>query len=141
MTPDRPWKSVSAETTYAEDLRDLAAIHAELGRLAGRVAASLQGKELRARTVTIKVRYDDFSTVTRSHTDDSPTCDAGEIGQRAILLLGRTEAGTRPVRLLGVGTHGLAENGDGGTRQRLAGPGVPGGRRVTSPARRTLSKR
>jgi DNA polymerase-4 len=110
VTPDRPWKSVSAETTYAEDLRDPAAIHAEIARLAGRVAASLQGKDLRARTVTIKVRYADFSTVTRSHTDDSLTCDAVAIGRRAVLLLGRTDAGARPVRLLGVGTHGLAEN-------------------------------
>ncbi len=111
VTPDRPWKSVSTETTYAEDLRDPAVIHAEIGRLAGRVAASLQGKDLRARTVTIKVRYADFATVTRSHTDDSPTCDAAAIGQRAVLLLGRTAAGTRPVRLLGVGTHGLVEDG------------------------------
>ncbi|MBL8202192.1 MAG: DNA polymerase IV [Chromatiales bacterium] len=111
VTPDRPWKSVSAETTYAADLRDPAGIHSELGRLAGRVAASLQAKALRARTVTIKVRYADFSTVTRSHTDDIPTCDAGAIGQRAVLLLGRTEAVARPVRLLGVGTHGLVEDG------------------------------
>jgi DNA polymerase-4 len=111
VTPDRPWKSVSTETTYAPDLTDRTTMQAEVARLAGRVATSLQGKELRARTVTIKVRYADFSTVTRSHTDDSPTCDAGEIGQRAILLLGRTEAGARAVRLLGVGTHGLVENG------------------------------
>ncbi|MEQ1801175.1 MAG: DNA polymerase IV [Gammaproteobacteria bacterium] len=111
VTPDRPWKSISAETTYAEDLRDPATIQAEVLRLAGRVAASLQGKDLRARTVTIKVRYDDFATVGRSHTNDSPTCDPAEIGQRAVLLLGRTDAGARPVRLLGVGTQGLAENG------------------------------
>ena len=71
VTPDRPWKSISAETTYPDDLRDLATMHAELERLARRVAASLHGKELRARTVTIKVRYDDFATVTRSHTDDT----------------------------------------------------------------------
>jgi DNA polymerase-4 len=112
VTPDRPWKSVSAETTYAEDLRDLATMHAELGRLAQRVAASLQGKELRARAVTIKVRYSDFTTVTRSHTDDTLTCEAAAIARRAVLLLGRTEAGSRPVRLLGVGTHRLAEGKD-----------------------------
>jgi DNA polymerase IV len=67
VTPDRPWKSISTETTYAPDLRDAATMQAEVARLAGRVAASLQGKQLRARTVTIKVRYADFSTVTRSH--------------------------------------------------------------------------
>ena len=108
VTPDRPWKSVSAETTYAEDLRDLATMATELGRLAGRVAASLQKKSLRARTVTIKVRFGDFSTVTRSHTSPTPTADAALMSQRAVMLLDRTEAATRPVRLLGVGTHGLA---------------------------------
>ncbi|MDH4021746.1 MAG: DNA polymerase IV [Gammaproteobacteria bacterium] len=107
VSPDRPWKSVSAETTYAEDLRDLATMTAELGRLAGRVAASLNNKSLGARTVTIKVRFSDFSTVTRSHTGPTPTADAALLGQRAVMLLGRTEAATRPVRLLGVGTHGL----------------------------------
>lgn len=112
VTPDRPWKSISAETTYAEDLRDEAAMAAELKRLADRVAASLHKKALQARAVSIKVRYDDFSTVTRSHTDRTPTADALAIGQRAITLLGRTEAATRPVRLLGVGTHGLVADDD-----------------------------
>jgi DNA polymerase-4 len=107
VTPDRPWKSISAETTYAEDLRDWMAMTAELGRLAGRVAASLHKKELGARTVTIKVRFGDFRTVTRSHTIPTPTADAALLSQRAVMLLGRTEAATRPVRLLGVGTHGL----------------------------------
>ncbi len=107
VTPDRPWKSISAETTYAEDLRDLATMTAELGRLAGRVAASLHKKELGARTVTIKVRFGDFRTVTRSHTGPTPTADAALLSQRAVMLLDRTEAATRPVRLLGVGTHGL----------------------------------
>jgi DNA polymerase-4 len=112
VTPDRPWKSVSAETTYAEDLREVTAMHVELERLAARVAASLEGKELRARTVTIKVRYADFATVTRSHTDDTLQCDAAALTRRALLLLGRTDAASRPVRLLGVGTHGLVESGD-----------------------------
>ncbi|MGH8704977.1 MAG: DNA polymerase IV, partial [Burkholderiales bacterium] len=57
--------------------------------------------------VTIKVRFADFSTVTRSHTSAAPTHDAGEIAARALALLERTDAGRRPVRLLGVGTHGL----------------------------------
>ncbi len=108
VQPDRPWKSLSAETTYAEDLEDMKEIRGETGRLARRVAASLEKKNLRARTVTIKVRYADFSTVTRSHTAAAPTCDAGEIAGRATALLERTDAARRPVRLLGVGAHGLA---------------------------------
>ncbi len=60
-----------------------------------------------ARTVTIKVRYSDFTTLTRSHTAP-PTRDPDAIAARAVALLERTEAGRRPVRLLGVGLHGLS---------------------------------
>jgi DNA polymerase-4 len=127
VTPDRPWKSISAETTYADDLRDVTAMHAELERLAQRVAASLQGKELRARTVTIKVRYDDFATVTRSHTDDMLQCDAAAITRRAVMLLGRTDASLRPVRLLGVGTHGLVEGNDAALATGWLALGFPPG--------------
>jgi DNA polymerase-4 len=111
VTPDRPWKSISAEDTYPEDLTDLKEMRAEIARLAKRVAASVAKKGLAARTVTIKVRYSDFTTVTRSHTEEPATRDAGIISQRALLLLGRTDAAHRPVRLLGVGAHGLAPEG------------------------------
>jgi DNA polymerase-4 len=107
VVPERESKSVSAETTYAEDLRDLASMQAEVSRLAARVGGALARKRLLARTVTLKVRYADFVTVTRSHTDDGVTADAATIAVRAAALLRRTEAVRRPVRLLGVGTHGL----------------------------------
>jgi DNA polymerase-4 len=112
VRPDRPWKSRSAETTYAEDLEELREMRAEIERLARRVAEMLEKKSLCARTVTIKVRYPDFTTVTRSHTADAPTRDGGEIASRALALLERTDAGRRPVRLLGVGAHELAGDGD-----------------------------
>jgi len=108
VTPDRPWKSISAEDTYPEDLTDLKEMRAEIERLAKRVAGSVAKKDLYARTVTIKVRYANFTTVTRSHTEEPATRDAGIISRRALALLDRTEAGKRPVRLLGVGVHGLA---------------------------------
>jgi DNA polymerase-4 len=57
--------------------------------------------------VTIKVRYTNFTTVTRSHTEEPATRDAARIAERALGLLERTEAGKRAVRLLGVGVHGL----------------------------------
>jgi DNA polymerase-4 len=57
--------------------------------------------------VTIKVRYADFTTVTRSHTEEPATQEAARIAERALMLLERTEAKRRPVRLLGVGAHGL----------------------------------
>jgi len=108
VKPDRPWKSVSCEDTYPEDLTELREMRAEIARLAQRTAASLERKRLAARTVTIKVRYADFRTVTRSHTEEPATRDAERIAERALLLLARTDAGRRSVRLLGVGVHGLA---------------------------------
>src|SRR4051812_16562888 len=68
VCPDRPTKSVSEENTYAEDLVDAELIRSEMEGMARSVAAALGRKALTARTVTIKVRYSDFTTVTRSHT-------------------------------------------------------------------------
>ena len=72
------------------------------------VAAWLVRKQRRSRTVTVKVRYQDFTTITRSVTVTPPTDDASVVASRAVALLDRTEAGTRPVRLLGVGVHNLS---------------------------------
>jgi DNA polymerase-4 len=118
VVPDRAHKSSSSENTYNEDLLELDAIRAEIERMARQTAEWLARKELLARTVTIKVRYADFTTVTRSHTAAAPTRDPDEIVARALTLLARTEAGRRPIRLLGAGVHGLA--GD------AAAIGVPG---------------
>ncbi|MEO8143863.1 MAG: DNA polymerase IV [Betaproteobacteria bacterium] len=108
VTPDRPWKSISAETTYPTDLGNLPEMKLELASLAEKVAHSLLRKNLLARTVTIKLRYSDFTTVTRSHTEDRPTRDPAAFAARAAALLERTEAARRKVRLLGVGAHGLS---------------------------------
>ena len=107
VTPDRPWKSISAEETYSVDLEDAGEMKAEILRLSARVANSLEKKNLLARTVTIKVRYGDFTTVTRSHTHARPTRDPRAFAERAAALLERTDAARRTVRLLGVGAHGL----------------------------------
>jgi DNA polymerase-4 len=72
-------------------------------------AAWLTRRALFARTVTIKVRYHDFTTITRSHTAP-PTRDEDGLARRAVALLDRTEAGRRPVRLLGVSVHNLCES-------------------------------
>ena len=61
-----------------------------------------------ARTVTTKVRYSDFTTITRSHTAP-PDRDADAIAHRAVALLSKTEAGERPVRLLGASVHNLID--------------------------------
>jgi DNA polymerase-4 len=108
VTPNRPWKSISSEDTYPEDLVEMHEMRAEIERLARRVAAQVSKKGLYARTVTIKVRYADFTTVTRSHTEAPATQEAARIAERALMLLERTDAGKRSVRLLGVGVHGLS---------------------------------
>jgi DNA polymerase-4 len=107
VEPDRESKSSSTENTYAQDLTELAAIRAELDRMARENAEWLARRRLTARTVTIKVRYADFTTVTRSHTLSLPTDDADVIASWAVELITRTEAGRRPVRLLGVRVQGL----------------------------------
>jgi DNA polymerase-4 len=106
VDPDRPSKSSSSETTYPEDLLDLPRIRDEIARLARDNAAWLHRKGTVARTVTIKLRYDDFTTITRSHTETA-TSDPDVIARRAVGLLEKTEAGRRPVRLLGAGVHNL----------------------------------
>jgi DNA polymerase-4 len=106
VDPNRPSKSSSSECTYAEDLVDLERIREEIAGMARDNALWLGRKGIVARTVTIKVRYDDFTTITRSHSAVA-TSDADEIVQRAIALLDRTEAGRRPVRLLGAGVYNL----------------------------------
>lgn len=109
VVPHRAAKSASSETTYAEDLEDMAQIREELARLARETAEWLERKRLAGRTVTIKVRYADFTTVTRSHTLSRPTADADVISSWATELLHRTHAGRRPVRLLGARVNGLVE--------------------------------
>jgi DNA polymerase-4 len=106
VEPNRPAKSSSSECTYAEDLSDLDRIREEVAELARENAEWLKTRRLLARTVTLKVRYGDFTTITRSHTRP-PTDDVSEIVRRAVELLARTEAGRRPVRLLGAGVHGF----------------------------------
>ncbi len=106
VEPDRPSKSAGCENTYARDLTDLDAMRAEIDRMARRSAAWLERQDLLARTVTIKVRYHDFTTMTRSHTA-APTRDPADIAARARSLLDRTDADRRRVRLLGVSVHNL----------------------------------
>jgi DNA polymerase IV len=106
VSPNRPAKSSSSECTYAEDLTDIPRIRDEIAGMAREVAEWLVRRELTARTVTIKVRYEDFTTITRSHSAPA-TRDVDDIVNRAVALLEKTEAGLRPVRLLGAGVHNL----------------------------------
>ena len=104
VVPDRTSKSAGSERTYVEDLTDAAHVRSEVERMAGQATEWLQRRQLFARTVTLKIRYSDFTTITRSHST-GPTRDEAMIAARAVDLLARTDAGRRPVRLLGVSVH------------------------------------
>ena len=109
VVPDRVVKSHGAERTYAEDIRELALMRSQLDGLSRICAEWLTRKGLRAGTVTLKVRYDDFSTVTRSLTTPGGVQDTPTITTCAQQLLDRTDAAERPVRLLGVSVHNLVD--------------------------------
>jgi len=108
VEPERETKSVSVEGTYDTDLTDRRLMEGLLTRQAGEVAARLRKHGLSGRTVTIKVRLHDFTTLSRSTTLSSPTDAAGTIARLARSLL--TDLDTSGgVRLLGVGVSGLAD--------------------------------
>ena len=104
---DHVRKSLSTERTFEENIGEAAAIDELLSSMAEEVARGLTKRELAASTITIKVRYPDFTTPTRSHTLPTPTADAATITAVAHELVRRTEAAKRSVRLLGVGASNL----------------------------------
>jgi len=110
VVPYREVKSSGSENTYPEDLMDIATIRQEIAEMAAHAVAWLARKELLSRTVTIKVRYSDFTTITRSHTT-APSRAEEDFVSRAVQLLDKTDAGRRPVRLLGVSVHNLCTEG------------------------------
>jgi len=106
VVPDREAKSIGHEETFGIDLSDADVLHGELIRMidivAGRVRSGVGG----ARTWTIKVRRNDFTTVTRSRTWDQPVASTSEIVPALDVLLASAVAG-HPVRLLGVSASGF----------------------------------
>jgi DNA polymerase IV len=108
VVADYEVKSSGSENTFETDLTDLADVREEIIEMARRTAAWLVKRELYARTVTIKVRYSDFTTITRSHTE-AATRGEDRIVERALALLEKTDAGRRPIRLLGVSVHNLRD--------------------------------
>lgn len=107
VEPERARKSAGSECTYPQDLTDLTLIRQEIETMARELGEWLAGRDLAARTVTIKVRYGDFTTITRSHTAGLAAQSGEQFAERAAALLARTDAGRRPVRLLGVSVHNL----------------------------------
>jgi len=118
VVPNREAKSSGSENTYPEDLTDLATIRREVGEMAAHAIGWLARKQLLARTVSIKVRYSDFTTITRSQSA-APSRDESELITRAVHLLDKTDAGARPIRLLGVSVHNFCTEADLVSHDRL----------------------
>ena len=96
-------KSISREVTLYEDCTDVRKLRILLKTLARRVARRAENSGFVGQSVSIKLKYDDFQTVTRSVLLDAPCVAGTDIGNAAVQLLQKTEAGKRPVRLIGVG--------------------------------------
>jgi DNA polymerase-4 len=102
-------KSISAEETFARDTEDRRRLRACLREQAEDIAARLKRRSLGAHTVQVKVRYGDFTTLTRQISVEEPLSDAAEIYRLGCHLLGREKLVHRPLRLLGLGVSNLAE--------------------------------
>jgi DNA polymerase-4 len=107
VTPERETKSIGNEETFATDVSARDALERELVRLADRVAGRLRNSGLEARTVTLKVRFADFRTITRSRTEPQATALSTEIAAIARALLAPIEVSSG-VRLLGISGSQLA---------------------------------
>ena len=107
VKPFHERKSLGTENTYREDISHIEAMDEQLEGMAHEVADLLSRNELAACTLTVKVRYADFTTVPRARTLAIPTARPGRIAAVAKALLRRTDAGRRKVRLLGVSASTL----------------------------------
>jgi nucleotidyltransferase/DNA polymerase involved in DNA repair len=108
--PVEPWnetKSISNETTFEEDVNDASVLERTLRELADEVGRRLRAEDVRARTVQLKLRWSDFTTITRRITLPEATDDEGRIAEVAIKLLRVELESPRPVRLVGVGGQNL----------------------------------
>ncbi|MCX5088798.1 DNA polymerase IV [Streptomyces sp. NBC_00365] len=108
VVAERETKSVSVEDTYDVDIHDRMRVGLEVQRLADRCVRRLRDAGLSGRTIVLKVRRYDFSTLTRSETLRGPTDDPGVVREAAARLLEAVDT-TGGVRLLGVGVSGLAD--------------------------------
>jgi DNA polymerase-4 len=109
VKPDRPYKSVSAERTFDEDLSDPERLAGELERIAGYAWARVERAEVAGRTVTLKVKYGDFTIITRSKSFTAPVPDQGAFAAAGQALLAALYPLPKGIRLLGLGLHNLTE--------------------------------
>ena len=109
VKPDRPYKSVSAERTFDEDLRDPDRLAGELDRIAGYAWDRVKRAEVAGRTVTLKIKFGDFTIITRSKSFASPVPDVEAFIAAGQALLSALHPLPKGIRLLGLGLHNLIE--------------------------------
>ena len=107
VSAERETKSISAEETFAQDIDEQAPLAELLGAMSERLAASLAKQGLVGRTVTLKLRFADFTTITRSASGHGATASASVIREQATTLLASNWEQGQPVRLIGVGVSKL----------------------------------
>jgi DNA polymerase-4 len=112
VTPDEVERSIGSEETFAVDVEDHTVIRRELLRLSEKVAARLRAAGQAGRTVSIKVRFADFTTVNRSRTLASPTDVARDVYETATALYAGLRLDRARIRLVGVRVEGLAPAGE-----------------------------
>ena len=109
VKPDRPYKSVSAERTFDEDLRDPDGLAAELERIAGYAWDRVERAEVVGRTVTLKIKFGDFTIITRSKSFSNCVPDRAAFAATGQALLASLHPLSKGIRLLGLGLHNLTE--------------------------------
>ena len=109
VNPDRPYKSVSAERTFDEDLRDPERLSAELGRISGYAWDRIERAGVAGRTVTLKVKFADFEIITRSRSFGT-TLNRNTFETAGQGMLAALHPLPKGIRLLGLGLHNLVEN-------------------------------
>jgi len=102
-------KSISSEETFLRDTDDRPALRKCLREQAADISAKLKRRRLAAKTVQVKIRYSDFTTLTRQITVEEPITEAEEIYRLGCFLLGKEKLVSRPLRLVGLGVSGLGE--------------------------------
>jgi DNA polymerase-4 len=109
VKPDRPYKSVSAERTFDQDQRDPDRLSSELERVAGYAWERIKRAEVAGRTVTLKVKFSDFTIVTRSKSFSGQVPNFESFSAAGQALLAGLHPLSKGIRLLGLGLHNLTE--------------------------------
>ena len=109
MVTEREVKSISQEVTFSRDVRDDESLEKTLTKLSAQVGRRLRKNELAGTTIKLKIRWPDFTTLTRQVTLPGTTDNDAEIAETALGLLQKVRKPGQAVRLIGVGVSGLGE--------------------------------